>query len=163
MVYDFTIREFWPAVNKRKTALNVDAVLSFEGAAVLARELHESGVTDSSLCNHPDWGLFGMTPSEGVERLDGLGEQDGVIINAAPLHKLFRPRSWAKHTEECWKKLGKDDYDRAHLAYTIRPDRVREVCKRDRSIAIAHGLEELCERGGVQKLNGGKARTRKKS
>jgi hypothetical protein len=31
------------------------------------------------------------------------------------------------------------------LAYTLWPDRVREVCKHDRSIAIAHGLEELCE------------------
>jgi hypothetical protein len=30
-------------------------------------------------------------------------------------------------------------------AYSIWPDRVREVCKHDRSIAIAHGLEELCE------------------
>lgn len=70
---------------------------------------------------------------------------DGVIINAAPLHKLFRLRSWAKDTEECWKKLQKGDYDWAHLAYTIWPDRVREVCKKDRSIAIAHGLEDICE------------------
>lgn len=70
---------------------------------------------------------------------------DGVIINAAPLHKLFRLRSWAKDTEECWKKLEKGDYDWAHLAYTIWPDRVREVCKRDRSIAIAHGLDDLYE------------------
>lgn len=70
---------------------------------------------------------------------------DGVMINAAPLHKLFRLRSWAKATEDCWKKLVKGDYDWAHLAYTIWPERVREVCKRDRSIAVAHGLEDLCE------------------
>jgi hypothetical protein len=70
---------------------------------------------------------------------------DGVIINAAPFHRLFRLRSWANDTEECWTSLAKGDYDWAHLAYTIWPDRVREVCKRDRSIAIAHGLEELCE------------------
>jgi hypothetical protein len=57
--------------------------ISDEGAAVLARELHESGITDSSLCNHPDWGLFGMTPSEVVERLDGLGEDRGVIVQRA--------------------------------------------------------------------------------
>jgi hypothetical protein len=31
------------------------------------------------------------------------------------------------------------------LAYSIWPDRVREVSKHDRSVAIAHGLEELCE------------------
>ncbi len=52
---------------------------------------------------------------------------DGVIINAAPLHRLFRLRSWAKDTEDCWKKLEKGDYDWAHLAYTIWPERVREV------------------------------------
>ncbi len=70
---------------------------------------------------------------------------DGVIINASPFHNLFRLRPWAKDTEDCWKKLQKGDYDWAHLAYTIRPDRVREVCRTDRSIAIAHGLEDLCE------------------
>ncbi len=70
---------------------------------------------------------------------------DGVIINAAPLHKLFCLRKWAKATEAVWKKLEAGEYDWAHLAYTLWPERVREVCKRDRSIAIAHGLEELCE------------------
>lgn len=69
---------------------------------------------------------------------------DGVIINAAPFHNLFRLRSWAKDTGDCWKKLQKGDYDWAHLAYTIWPERVREVCRKDRSIAIAHGLEDLC-------------------
>ena len=72
---------------------------------------------------------------------------DGVIINAAPFHRLFRLRSWAKDTQDCWRKLEKGEYDWAHLAYAIWPDRVREACKRDRSIAIAHGLEDLCEVG----------------
>jgi len=57
--------------------------MSDEGAAILARELNEAGVTDSSLCNHPDWGLFGMTPSEVVERLDGIGEHRGMIVQRA--------------------------------------------------------------------------------
>ena len=70
---------------------------------------------------------------------------DGVIINAAPLHKLFRLRKWAKDTEAVWKKLEKGEYDWAHMAHAVWPDRVREVCRKDRSIAIAHGLEELCE------------------
>lgn len=71
---------------------------------------------------------------------------DGVMINAAPFHKLFRLRPWAKDTEDCWKKLEKGDYDWAHLAYTIWSDRVRESCRADRSIAIAHGLDkEFCE------------------
>jgi hypothetical protein len=70
---------------------------------------------------------------------------DGVLITASPLWRLFRLPKWRKDLEACWKKLEAGDYDWAHLAYTIWPDRVREVCKHDRSIAIAHGLEEFCE------------------
>jgi len=68
---------------------------------------------------------------------------DGVIINAAPLHKVFRLPKWAKDTRETWTKLERGDYDWAHLAYTLWPERVREKCRTDRSLAIAHGLEEL--------------------
>ena len=53
--------------------------------------------------------------------------------------QAFRLRSWAKDTKSCWEKLGRGDYDWAH-AYTLWPERVKEVCRRDRSIAIAHGL-----------------------
>jgi hypothetical protein len=70
---------------------------------------------------------------------------DGVIINAAPFHNLFRLRSWAKDTEACWRKLEKGGYDWSHLAYTIWPDRVKKVCRKDRSIALAHGLQDVCE------------------
>ena len=68
---------------------------------------------------------------------------DGVSINAAPLHRLFRLPKWAKDTREVWQKLERGDHDWAHLAYSIWPERVREKCRRDRSLAIAHGLEEL--------------------
>lgn len=70
---------------------------------------------------------------------------DGVIINAAPFYNLFRLRQWAKDTKDCWEKLRSGEYDWAHMAYTIWPDRVREVCRNDRSIAIAHGLEGICD------------------
>ncbi len=70
---------------------------------------------------------------------------DGVIINAAPLYKLFQHRAWAKDCADCWKKLGKGDYDWAHLAYSIWPHRVRDKCKRDKSLAIAHGLSRWTE------------------
>ena len=70
---------------------------------------------------------------------------DGVIINAAPLHRLFRHRQWAKDTRDCWERLERREYEWAHMAYTIWPERVREVCRRDRSIAVAHGLEALYE------------------
>lgn len=70
---------------------------------------------------------------------------DGVILNAAPFHRLFRLSKWAKDTESTWKKLEAGEYDWAHIAYVLYPDRVRDVCKRDKSIAIAHGLESLYE------------------
>jgi hypothetical protein len=89
---------------------------------------------------------------------------DGVIINAAPLNSLFNLRSWANDTKKIWDKLKKGDYDWAHLAYTIWPDRVRDVCKKDRSIAIAHGLEELCEvENPTGKKKGGRGRRRKEN
>ena len=69
---------------------------------------------------------------------------DGVLITAAPLWKLFRLPKWQKDLKTCWQELEKGDYDWAHLAYTLWPDRVREKCKTDRSLAIAHGLEALC-------------------
>ena len=52
---------------------------------------------------------------------------------------------WQKDLKACWESLSKGEYDWAHLAYTIWPSRVKDACKTDRSIAIAHGLEELCE------------------
>jgi len=74
-----------------------------------------------------------------------LNQDDGVLITAAPLHNLFRHTKWRKSTEDCWKQLKKGEYDWAHLAYSIWPDRVKEKCKKDLSMAIAHGLEDICE------------------
>jgi len=68
---------------------------------------------------------------------------DGVMITASPLWKLFRHNQWRKDLEACWHNLEAGEYDWAHLAYAIWPERVREKCKVDRSIAIAHDLEEL--------------------
>jgi hypothetical protein len=97
-----------------------------------------------------------------LQRVAGLPYKpnlnDGVLITASPLWKLFRLPKWRKDLEECWNKLYAGEYDWAHLAYSIWPDRVREVCKRDRSIAIAHGLEGLCE---VQAKPTMKARSRR--
>jgi len=69
---------------------------------------------------------------------------DGVLIIASPLWKLFRSPKWQRDLKACWQELEGGDYDWAHLAYSIWPDRVKEKCKTDRSIAIAHGLEHLC-------------------
>jgi hypothetical protein len=70
---------------------------------------------------------------------------DGVLITASPLHKIFRLPKWQKDLKACWEKLAKGDYDWSHLAYTIWPSRVEKACEKDRSIAIAHGLEHLCK------------------
>jgi hypothetical protein len=70
---------------------------------------------------------------------------DGVQITAAPLWKLFQHKPWQKKLKETWDKLGTGEYDWAHLAYSIWPDRVREACRTDKSLAIAHGLEDLYE------------------
>jgi hypothetical protein len=66
---------------------------------------------------------------------------DGVQITAAPLWRLFRHRPWRKTLEDTWKELERGDYDWAHLAMAIWPKRVREKCRSDRSLAIAHGVE----------------------
>lgn len=70
---------------------------------------------------------------------------DGVLITACPLWKLFRLPKWRKDLEACWKELEGEEYEWAHLAYSLWPERVRKKCKKDRSLAIAHGLEEICE------------------
>ncbi len=67
---------------------------------------------------------------------------DGVQITAAPLWKLFRHKPWQKVLKDTWKKLEKGDYDWAHLALAIWPDRVVRASHQDRSYAIAHDLED---------------------
>jgi hypothetical protein len=68
---------------------------------------------------------------------------DGVEITAAPLWKLIQHKPWQKRLKETWQKLEAGDYDWAHLAYSIWPERVREKCKSDKSLAIAHDLETM--------------------
>jgi len=68
---------------------------------------------------------------------------DGVQLTAAPLWPLFRHRPWQTVLKDTWAKLKKGDYDWAHLAMAYWPDRVRENCKTDKSLAIAHDLEHL--------------------
>jgi hypothetical protein len=69
---------------------------------------------------------------------------DGVLITASPLAKLFRYPKFRKDLEGCWKELARGDYDWAHLAMAMWPERVLKACRADRSIAIAHRREDLC-------------------
>jgi hypothetical protein len=68
---------------------------------------------------------------------------DGVQITAAPLWQLFGHKPWQKVLKDTWAKLEKGDFDWAHLAMNYWPARVLEKCRTDKSLAIAHGLEEL--------------------
>jgi hypothetical protein len=70
-------------------------------------------------------------------------QDDGVQISAAPLWQLFRHKPWQKVLKDTWTKLEKGEYDWAHLAMNYWPNRVHEKCKTDKSLAIAHGLDEL--------------------
>ena len=68
---------------------------------------------------------------------------DGVIINFAPLWRLVpQHKPWQKECKRVWDKLVKGDYDWAHLAMHLWPERVVPKCQDDRSLAIAHGLED---------------------
>ncbi|MEI6179827.1 MAG: hypothetical protein WCP31_03665 [Chloroflexales bacterium] len=68
---------------------------------------------------------------------------DGVQISAAPLWRLFQHKPWQKKLKATWESLERGDYDWAQLAYSLWPARVREKCKTDKSLSIAHGLEEM--------------------
>jgi len=69
---------------------------------------------------------------------------DGVIINFAPLWRLVpQHRAWQKECKKIWDKLVAGDYDWAHLAMHLWPERAVPKCAEDRSLAIAHGLEDL--------------------
>lgn len=67
---------------------------------------------------------------------------DGVQITAAPLWKLFRLAKWQKKLKDTWERLERGEYDWAHLACNIWPERVVRLAQKDRSIAIAHDLED---------------------
>ncbi len=68
---------------------------------------------------------------------------DGVQVTAAPLWKLFRLPKWQKTLKDTRQSLEKGEYDWAHLAMTIWPQRVVPKCAEDRSLAIAHSVEDL--------------------
>jgi len=68
---------------------------------------------------------------------------DGVQITAAPLWKLFQHKQWQKKLKETWDKLEKGEYDWAHMAFNIWPERVLRKCHEDRSLAIAHDVENV--------------------
>jgi hypothetical protein len=70
--------------------------------------------------------------------------EDGVIINFSPLWRLVpHQKSWQRELKTTWDALCRGDYDWAHLAMYLWPERVVPKCATDRSLAIAHGLEDV--------------------
>ncbi len=84
---------------------------------------------------------------EEIERVAPLwnpGLDDGVIINFAPLWRLVSHcKSWQKELKAIWDALCAGEYDWAHLAMHLWPERVVPKCAEDRSLAIAHALEDV--------------------
>ena len=69
---------------------------------------------------------------------------DGVIINFAPLWRLVpQHRPWQTELKSTWDALRDGRYDWAQLAMHLWPERVAPKCAKDRSLAIAHGLENV--------------------
>lgn len=69
---------------------------------------------------------------------------DGVILNFAPLWRLVpQNRAWQKELRAAWAAMVAGDYDWAHLSMRLWPERVVPKCAKDRSLAIAHDLEDV--------------------
>ncbi|NMO19433.1 BREX-6 system adenine-specific DNA-methyltransferase PglX [Pyxidicoccus fallax] len=81
------------------------------------------------------------TPPREVDAPYRMDLDDGVMVNSAALWPLLEPM-W-KDPKKWWKELatakGRKDYDWSHLAARYFPDRVDAKCRKDPSLAVAHG------------------------
>lgn len=69
---------------------------------------------------------------------------DGVTVNFAPLWRLVpHHKLWQQELKATWDAICEGKRDWAHLAMHLWPERVVPKCASDRSLAIAHGLEEV--------------------
>lgn len=68
---------------------------------------------------------------------------DGVILNYGPFWRMIGHTPWQKAVKAKWDELVAGKYDWAHLAMHLWPERVVPKCAKDRSLAIAHGVEEV--------------------
>jgi hypothetical protein len=67
---------------------------------------------------------------------------DGVVLVMAPLWRLVVHKTWQRELKAKWAELVAGKYDWAQLAMHLWPERVVPKCATDRSLAIAHGLED---------------------
>lgn len=69
---------------------------------------------------------------------------DGIVLVSAPLWRLLPGhKPWQKELRSRWDELAVGKYDWTHLAMHLWPERVAPKCATDRSLAIAHDLEEI--------------------
>lgn len=69
---------------------------------------------------------------------------DGVTLTMAPLWRLVpQHKAWQKELKSKWVELVAGKYDWSHAAMHFWPERVIPKCALDRSLAIAHGLEDV--------------------
>jgi hypothetical protein len=68
---------------------------------------------------------------------------DGVILSMAPLWRLVpQHKPWQRELRSKWEDLVAGKYDWSQVAMHLWPERVVPKCATDRSLAIAHGLED---------------------
>lgn len=68
---------------------------------------------------------------------------DGVSVNYSLLWRMIAYKPWQKTVKACWDELAAGKNDWARLAMHLWPDRVVPKCAKDRSLAIAHGLDGI--------------------
>jgi hypothetical protein len=69
---------------------------------------------------------------------------DGIVLVMAPLWRLVsHHKAWQRELKAKWSELAKGRYDWAALAMALWPERVVGKCATDRSLAIAHDLEDI--------------------
>jgi hypothetical protein len=90
-------------------------------------------------------GQISITDSHGMPKTVRWEPElnDGVLLNAAPLHELMP--AWKKvdaklDLKKTWIELEAGKYDWARTAMRYWPARVLKACKDNKSFAIAHGL-----------------------
>jgi hypothetical protein len=69
---------------------------------------------------------------------------DGVVLTMAPLWRLIpQHKPWQRELKSKWDELAAGKYDWANVAMHLWPERVIPKCATDRSLAIAHALEDV--------------------
>ncbi len=69
---------------------------------------------------------------------------DGVVLTMAPLWRLVPQHgTWQRELKTAWDALCSGEYDWSAVAMHLWPERVVPKCVTDRSLAIAHDLENV--------------------